>query len=390
MKESARQAITWVIAIGFGGLGGAVLNNWLANRSTTIEYTINRTALGADQTAVIPDFKVGGAPLEALYIYSVKFQHASGPELENAKVGIDLSTPNVKLIGKTVPEGPSEVFRITCEPFESRVKSSGTICSVGRLSSNVGAYTVSFATDTDAAISLSIDAKNTQIAQAGITGVGTPDRSKSVPAIYATMFLSLLAALIGFYLVRPRSDSKISELSDAIAFNAGASQPQLEVDYEGTEANKVEAHYKNGETDIDDIYIRVRVRNLGQRTAKSSRVFLTGLREITADTTSAAIYDSLQLPWAGWHFEPRDIPQGVCFYADLMRVSKHTSGWIFSVQKKFAIRPDMEHYSGTYRFRVTVTADNAVPAVCEVDVTYKQDWHTLRAVPVQKTSSGAT
>ncbi len=390
MKESTKQAITWVIATCFGGLGGAVLNNWLANRSTTIEYTINRTALGADQTAVIPDFKVGGAPLEALYIYSVKFQHTSGPELENAKVGIDLSTPNVKLIGKTVPEGPSEVFRITCEPFESRVKSSGTRCSVGRLSSKVGAYTVSFATDTDAKITLSIDAKNTQIEQAGITGAGTPDRGKSIPSILTTMLFSLLAAIIAFYFGRPRSDGKINDLSDAIAFNAGASQPKLEVDYEGTEANKVEAHYKRDQTNVDEIYIRVRVRNLGQRTAKGSRVFLTRLREITADTTSVAIHDSLQLPWAGWLFEPRDIPPGVSFYADLMRVSKHTSGWIFSVQKKFAIRPEMEQYSGTYRFRVTVTADNAVPAVCEVDVTYKQDWHTLRAVPVQKASSGPT
>ena len=32
MKESTKQAITWVIATCFGGLGGAVLNNWLADR----------------------------------------------------------------------------------------------------------------------------------------------------------------------------------------------------------------------------------------------------------------------------------------------------------------------------------------------------------------------
>src|SRR5208337_1886018 len=268
--------------------------------------------------------KVGGAPLEALYIYSVKFQYRSGPELENAKVGIDLSTPNVKLIGKTVPEGPTEVFRITCEPFESRVKSSGTICSVGRLSSNVGAYTISFATDTDATIGLSIDAKNTHLEQAGIPG-GTPDHSQS---ILITLLVPLLAAMLGYYFGRPRLDRNLNELSDAIAFNAGASQPKLEIDYEGTDGNRVDAHYKKDETDVDDIYIRVRVRNLGQRTAKGSRVFLTALREVqSSETTTTVIYDSLTLPWAGWAFEPRDVPPGVCFYADLMRVSRHTAGW---------------------------------------------------------------
>jgi hypothetical protein len=394
MKESTAgrgtKAITLLITALCGGLGGSVLTNYLASRSTTIEYTINRTALGTDQTAVIPDFKVGGTPLQALYIYSVKFQYSSGPELEGAKVGIDLSTPNVKLIGKTVPEGPSEVFRITCDSFEGRAKSSGTTCSVGRLSSNVGAYTVSFATDTDVTILLSIDAKNAQIKQAGVPGARTTDYSQIILfGILSGMLTAILASVGSYYFRRHSSDRNLDELSDALAFNAGTSQPKLEIDFEGTPgANIVDAHYKRKDgTDVDDIYIRVRVRNLGQRTAKGSRVFLTTLQEVQpTGATITEIYDSLSLPWAGWAFEPRDIPPGVSFYADLMRVSRHTEGWIFSAEKKFAIKAALEQYSGTYRFRVTTTADNAAPAICEVDVTYKQDWHTLKAVAVQRTT----
>ena len=44
----------------------------------------------------------------------------------------------------------------------------------------------------------------------------------------------------------------------------------------------------------------------------------------------------------------------------------------------------VKNYSGTYRFQLTVTADNAEPATCEVDVTYAGNWNDLRAVAVPK------
>ncbi len=369
-----KQGFTWAIAIIFSGLGGAVLNNVLASRSTTVEYSINRTALGADQTTVIPEFKVGGLSLQSLYIYNVKLQYSAGPELENAKVGIDLGTLNVKPIGKIVPDGPTPLFAVTCEPFVPGAKSISTICSIGRLSSNVGTYTVSFATDTDVKISLSIDARNTQLRQAG-----TPETAKT--NFWAISWLLALLGTVAGYLFG-RSSGRIADLSDAVA---RGNQPILELDYEGTEGNRVEAHYKNkDQTDIDDIYIRVRVRNVGQRTATGARVFLTGLQEVqNSNRTRTCVYDSLPLPWAGWTFESREIPAGVSYYADLMRVSKHTAGWLFSA-KMFASHAGLARYSGTYRFQVKVTADNAATAVCEVDVTYKQDWHTLSAVAVPK------
>jgi hypothetical protein len=157
-------------------------------------------------------------------------------------------------------------------------------------------------------------------------------------------------------------------------------EPKLQIDYEGTDANKVE-------TD-NEIYIRARVRNAGRRTAKGARVFLTSLKEVQPSGTilPTSLYDSKPLAWSGWTFAPRDIPPAsrVHFYVDLTRVSKHEQGWLFSVEQLFASQTALQKYSGTYRFQLTLTADNAKPATCEIDVTYKQDWNSLRAESAPK------
>ena len=158
-------------------------------------------------------------------------------------------------------------------------------------------------------------------------------------------------------------------------------QPKLQIDYEGTRVNKAE-------TD-NEIYIRARVRNSGRRTAKGARVFLTSLSEVqpTGILHPTSLHDSKPLAWSGWTFAPRDIPPAsrVHFYIDLMRVSKHEPGRLFSVEQLFASQTALQKYSGTYRFQLTLTADNAKPATCEIDVTYKQDWNSLRAQAAPKT-----
>jgi hypothetical protein len=92
------------------------------------------------------------------------------------------------------------------------------------------------------------------------------------------------------------------------------------------------------------------------------------------------------LAWAGWNFDPRDIlpAPGVCFNVDLMRVSKHEPGWNFSVKRLFGNEAEIKNYSGTYRCQLTLTADDAKPAICKIDVTYEQDWQNLRAIETTK------
>lgn len=166
-------------------------------------------------------------------------------------------------------------------------------------------------------------------------------------------------------------------------------RPRLQIDYEPTGANRVEASYKDDKGSFTKIYIRARVRNTGCRTAKGALVYLTALKEVHASgkTTTTSFYDSMPLAWAGWNFKPRDVPPapGVCFYVDLMRVSERQPGlWLFSVEKLLKDQLRLQNYSGTYRFELTLTADNAEPAISEVDVHYTGDWQQLRAVSVSK------
>jgi hypothetical protein len=205
MRLDWKQIITWILAVVFSGLGGAVLTLWFANRSTVVEYSINKTVLGTDQTTVVPNFRVqvGETTLQTLFIYTLKLQYRSGPEIENAKVGIGLLTPGVMLVGNTVAERPSEAFDFSCAPFDVRPKSSGTTCILRRLNSNVGAYAVSFATSEDAKIDVSIDAKNTQVRQAEIPG-GTESRPFMFIDLGAVL-LSICVGVLTFFLNRRTS-----------------------------------------------------------------------------------------------------------------------------------------------------------------------------------------
>jgi hypothetical protein len=166
-------------------------------------------------------------------------------------------------------------------------------------------------------------------------------------------------------------------------------RPRLRIDYIGQDPNKIDVDFKKDDgTHVANVYIRARVRNIGRRPAKGALVFLTSLKEVhrSGKTTETSFHDSVALSWAGWNFEPRDIPPApvVCFYVDLIRVSKHEPGWNFSAKRLFGNEAAIKSYSGTYRCQLTLTADDAKPAICEIDVTYERDWHTLRAVETTK------
>ncbi len=154
------QIITWVIALTCGGLGGAFFNQGYVNRSTVIRYSVTKSVLGGDSASstVVPDFRlqVGDQAIRALWIHTIRLEFASGPEIENAAIGIHLSKP-VKLLGRTITRDPGEALHINCDPFVVRPDSSATLCKVRRFNSNVGAYDISFATDGDTSIGLSID-----------------------------------------------------------------------------------------------------------------------------------------------------------------------------------------------------------------------------------------
>jgi len=158
--------------------------------------------------------------------------------------------------------------------------------------------------------------------------------------------------------------------------------PRLEIDYAGDRDNVVTTVNTGSEGQTtEDIWVRARVRNRGRLRAKRCQVFLTSLCEVRADgTTSVVVKDSKVLQWAGGSRDPLDVPPGVEFYVDLLKLSKHLSGWgmlfnFFKHQHQQAL----ERYSGTYQFHLMISGENAPLRRCTINAEYKQDWETFRA-----------
>jgi len=160
----------------------------------------------------------------------------------------------------------------------------------------------------------------------------------------------------------------------------------LQIDYADSEASKVKLKRVDAKGEFEEIFVRARVRNTGRQTGKGVLVYVTSLTEVgPSGTLPTSLHDSKLLAWAGHKLNPQDIPGGggVNFYVDLMKVSTRIEEWGFCFEL-FDSQMDLKKYKGTYRFQLIATADNASPAAHEIDVTYHQDWHTLRAKSHQK------
>jgi hypothetical protein len=165
-----------------------------------------------------------------------------------------------------------------------------------------------------------------------------------------------------------------------------ASRPILKIDFADDDSHKVESSEQSSEgTEAYYVYIRVRVRNAGRQVARGCRVFLVYIEEVhpSGQTTRTVFHESRQLAWAGFKFVPTDLPAGLDFYSDILRVSKDVSGWVISVEQLFANERSLKSYEGTYRFHLAATCDNAELAWCVVDVSYAGNWRNLRAVAVR-------
>lgn len=145
---------------------------------------------------------------------------------------------------------------------------------------------------------------------------------------------------------------------------------------------RTEGRWKEGDTEMVEIYIRARVRNIGRgRVAKQCRPYLVKLDEVHASgTTSTKYHDSLVLRWPLRDYQPRDIPKGVNQFFDVVGVLKNRPGWRFTFRECFSEHADLLYYEGTYRFTVLVAGDGVKPAGGMIDVIYDGNPNTLRAV----------
>jgi hypothetical protein len=134
---------------------------------------------------------------------------------------------------------------------------------------------------------------------------------------------------------------------------------------------------RKGET-ADKVYMRFRVRNTTERRiAKHCRAYIVELHKISNDKVISEnlLVDSFQLPWAGYDFEPRDIPAKVAQYVNIVSFSKHDSGWEFLTKPDFyqSLAP-LKAHRGTYRVGVVVAGDGATPQTKQFNIDYNGDY----------------
>ena len=139
-------------------------------------------------------------------------------------------------------------------------------------------------------------------------------------------------------------------------------------------------------TEVEEFYIRARVRNTRSRVAKQCLPYVVKLEEVhSSGTIRTSVFDSLVLRWPGPYsklsYLPRDIPNGVHQFFDIVRVRKHRPGWDFMWQERHSSLAPLGSYAGMYRFTVLVTGDGVIPDGCKIDIYYDgKDWRSLRAL----------
>jgi hypothetical protein len=161
-------------------------------------------------------------------------------------------------------------------------------------------------------------------------------------------------------------------------------RPQLKIDYEGTEGNKVVSKYKMGDTEIEEIFVRAKIANKGRRIAKNCKVYVNSIKEIVNTKEQNTLFlDARQLSWPRNDYTARDIPRGITCCVDIVGIRKDISEWRFKINNNlYASEEPMKSFRGTYRFELIATAENAKPFPHKIDVTYDGDWHQLRAASV--------
>jgi len=155
-------------------------------------------------------------------------------------------------------------------------------------------------------------------------------------------------------------------------------RPRLALDFEATDGpNLVRINGKDGQVDR---YVRVRIRNVGKHVAKESIVYLTSIEEVhDSGTTPTAFQEAMQLSWPLNEYGHRNLPNSGDLYVDLVKIHSRAPGWHFGFKQLHANHDGLKSHSGTYRFHLVATAENAESKTLVVNVKYEQAVNTLRA-----------
>ena len=129
------------------------------------------------------------------------------------------------------------------------------------------------------------------------------------------------------------------------------------------------------------VYMKFRVQNIQDGTiARNCRAYLLSVREVRGTEVMAEnlILDSVQLPWEGGKFEPKDIPFGHSQYGDIVHFPKREgeTGWMFHTEPNYIGHKDFQGM--IYQFEVRVSGDGVPAATARINIDYGGDWKTAK------------
>lgn len=121
----------------------------------------------------------------------------------------------------------------------------------------------------------------------------------------------------------------------------------------------------------NEVYMKFRVQNTRRGTvARNCRAYLVGIHEVrgTQVMPEDLTPDSVQLPWEGGSFDPRDIPAGHpqygthSQYGDIVHFSNREgeAGWWFHTGPNYIRHKDN---LGKFQFTILVAGDAVTPVV---------------------------
>jgi hypothetical protein len=165
-----------------------------------------------------------------------------------------------------------------------------------------------------------------------------------------------------------------------LEFNCGSS---------GSYRSQTDMFDGNGQKVAEGIYVRLRVRNVKSRIAKSCRAYLTSVeREKPDHSWQAILGESIQLAWTGQdqkdRFAPLNIPMGVDQFIDVVAVANPLPG--APEMPHFPIPQLATHYlpylnllqqPNTYRLTVLVAGDGVMPTSHRLIVKWTGVWNQV-------------
>ena len=141
----------------------------------------------------------------------------------------------------------------------------------------------------------------------------------------------------------------------------------------------------SGTVELEAIYLRVKVLNVGKSTARSCRAYITHVERENFDGSTEKIeaQDSIPIPWSlrgERSLEPFDLPGRINQFADVcFTISRDHPHKLFPAAPMFPLRFRRSwDKPGRFRLEITVTADGISSVSKTIKFEWQGPWDTLR------------